>query len=423
MKKLFAFLISLIWTIFVNGQELKINFELLQRDLIARTQPRLDLNENPCAVIRVSAANTEDFDFEGNVIGEVIYSPGEALVYMPQGSKRLKIKSNEYGVIEYAFPEKIEKQAVYRLVLVPLKKDPYSSEAIEEANKVINRYWEVTGLKSMLDNDVLSSYNVKHEIRIISDNDTLIYETQTSLDVLSQKMFVKEYGQACGRDGDKYWAGLVGEAVRLTDKEEPLKRNKLTRMLQLPLSKVKDVYESKRKPFGLDLFEVESSSWVYTIGENKQEDGKRYIGIYKRNRTTDIANKVIYIDVETGLIYQIVDYSNNSLIEFLEYKQFEDKLLCSEIKQTKDGAEMYISMMEVSIGVPVDKSLLNAKMVTKASDFSEAQKNRKKRILGSFVEGLTMGIVSHQEKAYKWSEIIASFSKGVSLVNDLNEVH
>jgi hypothetical protein len=42
--------------------------------------------------------------------------------------------------------------------------------------------------------------------------------------------------------------------------------------------------------------------------------------------------------------------------------------------------------------------------------------------MGSFVEGLTMGIVSHQEKANKWASIIASFSTGACLVKDLNGI-
>ena len=421
MKRLIGCLM-LLCAHFIQAQEVKIKFEQLQRDLIARTQPRLDLNDNPCAVIRVSAANTNEFDFEGNIVGEVIYNRGEALIYITQGSKRMKIRSNEYGVIEYEFPEEIVKQSAYRLEIIPLKKDPFSTEAIEEANKVINRYWEITGLKSYLGNKMLPSYNVKNEVKIICKGESITYETQTCMDLSSEKMFVKEYGQACGRSGDKYWAGLVGETVRVTEKEEPLKRNKITKKLQLPQSKIKEVYESKHKPFGLDLFDIENSSWVYTIGENKQENGKRYIGIYKRNRNTGIATKVIYIDAESGLIHQIVDHSQNNLIEFLKYQQFEDKLLCSEIKQTKNDIEMYVSIKEVGFGISFDNSLLNNKVITKASDFPEAKTNRKKRLMGSFVEGLTMGIVSHQEKANKWASIIASFSTGACLVKDLNGI-
>ena len=48
MKRLIGCLM-LLCAHFIQAQEVKIKFEQLQRDLIARTQPRLDLNDNPCA--------------------------------------------------------------------------------------------------------------------------------------------------------------------------------------------------------------------------------------------------------------------------------------------------------------------------------------------------------------------------------------
>lgn len=100
------------------AQELQIEpLEKLERDLYARTHERLDLNEVPCAVIRVSVANAKDFTFEGNIIGDVIYHPGEALVYMTKGSRNVTIKSEKFGAMKYAFPERLEKQVVYRLKL------------------------------------------------------------------------------------------------------------------------------------------------------------------------------------------------------------------------------------------------------------------------------------------------------------------
>ena len=235
---------------------------------------------------------------------------------------------------------------------------------------------------------------------------------------------MKEWGQACGRDDDKFWVGLLGEGVRLTDKEEPLKRNKITRMLQLPIVKVQQVYDKMQKPFGLDLFDVENSSWIYTIGENKLENGKRYIGLYKRNRTNELVTKMVLVDAETGLIYKIVDYSDNSMVEFLEYQSVDDKLICSKVKKIKEDLEMLVSIKDVKIGAPFDESLLKKTAIIKASDHSDAKKSRKRRAMGSFVEGLTMGIVSHQEKGNKWYDIVSSVLKDKpSLVNNLNELH
>lgn len=102
---------------FLYGQELVPTFKMMEKDLLARTQPRLDLNEVPCAIVRVSAADIDTYTFEGNIIGDVIYQSGEALVYMTKGSRNITIKSNKFGMIRYEFGIKLEKQVVYKLDL------------------------------------------------------------------------------------------------------------------------------------------------------------------------------------------------------------------------------------------------------------------------------------------------------------------
>lgn len=110
-----AFILGLTQSL--NAQELKAEFKKLERDLIARTHPRFDLNEEPCAVIRVSAANIESYTFEGNIIGDVMYESGEALVYITEGSRNITVKSNKFGMMKIDFPEKLEKQVTYKLEL------------------------------------------------------------------------------------------------------------------------------------------------------------------------------------------------------------------------------------------------------------------------------------------------------------------
>lgn len=101
----------------LNAQDLKANFKKAQDDLIARTHERLDLNEEPCAVVRVSAANIYTYSFEGNIIGDVVYEAGEALVYMSEGSRYITIKSNQFGMMTVDFPYKLEKRMAYKLDL------------------------------------------------------------------------------------------------------------------------------------------------------------------------------------------------------------------------------------------------------------------------------------------------------------------
>ena len=121
MKNQRIFLLGFILLLcagFAQAQELKVSaFQRMDRDLLARTQERLDLNDVPCAIVRVSVANAKNYTFEGNVIGDVIYKPGEALVYMSEGSRNITIKSDEFGSLKYEFTQKLEKQVVYKLSL------------------------------------------------------------------------------------------------------------------------------------------------------------------------------------------------------------------------------------------------------------------------------------------------------------------
>lgn len=107
----------LLLSTLLQAQELVPSFRTLEKDLLARTQPRLDLNDVPCAIVRVSAAHIETYTFEGNIVGDVIYQSGEALVYMTKGSRNITIKSNDFGMLKFEFPEKLEKQVVYKLDL------------------------------------------------------------------------------------------------------------------------------------------------------------------------------------------------------------------------------------------------------------------------------------------------------------------
>ena len=102
----------------LHAQELKVSaFQRMDRDLLARTQERLDLNEVPCAIVRVSIPDAKSYTFEGNVIGDVIYKPGEAIVYMTHGSRNITIKSDKFGSMKYEFTQKLEKRVVYKLAL------------------------------------------------------------------------------------------------------------------------------------------------------------------------------------------------------------------------------------------------------------------------------------------------------------------
>lgn len=118
VMKMCSFMVLCMGVMTMNAQEIKVkSFQKLDRDLFARTNPRMDLNDDPCTVIRFITPG-KGLEFEGNVVGEPLYFAGETVVYMTKGSKRVTIKHPEYGVLRYEFPEKLDRQCVYE---IPLK--------------------------------------------------------------------------------------------------------------------------------------------------------------------------------------------------------------------------------------------------------------------------------------------------------------
>ena len=138
MKKFnFIAVILLLFTITIQAQEVKPLFETLEFDLIARTKPRLDINEVPCAVLRISAADIKGYAFEGNIIGDIIIGPGEAIIYMTNNSRNITIKSDLFGVMKYEFPERLRKQVAYKLSLkVEAPEETYKEKELESVMKM-----------------------------------------------------------------------------------------------------------------------------------------------------------------------------------------------------------------------------------------------------------------------------------------------
>ena len=104
------------------AQELTVkSFKLASSDLTAKTQPRKDLNNRNCALIKVGLG-LQGVQFEGSVVGNVENKTGEYWVYMPQGNRMLKVKHANYAPVMVTFAdygvEKVESNRTYELVVV-----------------------------------------------------------------------------------------------------------------------------------------------------------------------------------------------------------------------------------------------------------------------------------------------------------------
>lgn len=121
MNKLRLFIggfLLMAYTLSGLAQDLKVtSFQMLERDILARTNKRFDVNDDPCAVVRVSVPDAKEYTFGGNIIGEVIYRPGEAIVYMAQGSTSISITSDKFGTMKYDFGLRLKEQTVYKMVM------------------------------------------------------------------------------------------------------------------------------------------------------------------------------------------------------------------------------------------------------------------------------------------------------------------
>ena len=132
MKRLILNLCCLLFVTFVYGQKLTVEkMEYSVADLSGSTGRRMDLNGQPCALLKISLA-VKDAQFEGNIIPPVEYKSGEYWVYMTEGSTMLRVKHPDYVPLMVTFADygvkKVEALKTYGLVL--LRPDNNGSNAL-----------------------------------------------------------------------------------------------------------------------------------------------------------------------------------------------------------------------------------------------------------------------------------------------------
>ena len=122
MKKSLLLLLFVFQTVVVSAQELTVkSFKLAENDISAQTQPRKDLNDRNCALVKVQFVGTIS-EVEGNVVMPLVKHGNETWVYMPQGSRQLKLLTQSYLPIMVTFAdygvEKLENNRTYVLVMI-----------------------------------------------------------------------------------------------------------------------------------------------------------------------------------------------------------------------------------------------------------------------------------------------------------------
>lgn len=201
--------------------------EYLPNDLAARTHPRPDANGVNCALIRVVVPAVKDMKFDGWVVGDYAYQPGEYQVYVPEGAKKIKFRHENYAPGEIVFSMPIESQCVYKVVLdVPDLGAIYvtqSSAMLAEGSRLfgLRKYKEARqSYESALNaDDVVKDLIPTIQSDIAQCDSCILYETYT-LGAFAKIREMKARGGGSQEDLVKYASAGI-EYLQVLNKYNP----------------------------------------------------------------------------------------------------------------------------------------------------------------------------------------------------------
>ena len=160
MKRVLFFVFGILLCLGIYSQELKVkSFSLAATDISAQTQPCKDLNNEPCALVKVQFVG-DILDVEGNVIKPLVKKGNETWAYMTHGSQQMKVLTKDYLPIMVDFSNygisQVEKNKTYVLVLT---KPVGSAESVIQQNQsLIIRYTPSTATV-LVDNKMVRGNN------------------------------------------------------------------------------------------------------------------------------------------------------------------------------------------------------------------------------------------------------------------------
>ena len=156
-KSLLLLLFFVLHVFEICAQELTVkSFKLAENDISAQTQPRKDLNDRNCALVKVQFVGVIS-EVEGNVVKPLVSHGNETWVYMPQGSRQLKLLTQSYLPVMVTFAdygvEKLESNRTYVVVITK----PISSVGQQKQTLTIS--YTPTSATVLVDNKMVRGSN------------------------------------------------------------------------------------------------------------------------------------------------------------------------------------------------------------------------------------------------------------------------
>lgn len=117
-KKLTVLTLLLITgTLSFSQKLLTNNYKELLTDISAREFEVLDINDEPCAIIKIYSG-LKNVKFDGNLgVEKVEQKEGQIWVWVPGGTRLLKISTDGFPMLPYQFPSSLKSSTVYALEL------------------------------------------------------------------------------------------------------------------------------------------------------------------------------------------------------------------------------------------------------------------------------------------------------------------
>ena len=132
------------------------SFKIASSDLTAQTQPRKDLNDRNCAVVKVQFVG-ELVNIEGNVIMPLVKRNNETWVYMPQNTRQMKVITKNYLPQMVTFAdydvEKLESNRTYVLTLLG------SSQQQAQQSQTLTIRYTPSSATVLVDNKMVKGMN------------------------------------------------------------------------------------------------------------------------------------------------------------------------------------------------------------------------------------------------------------------------
>jgi hypothetical protein len=114
-------LILLTIPVILRSQELRIeSFKPLPLDVTAREKLVLDVNGEPCALIKVKTGLSNVNFFSNLSVEKTEQHTGEYWVWVSPGSRHFKIAVSDFPIVEFQFPDEAEGNAVYSILLIAI---------------------------------------------------------------------------------------------------------------------------------------------------------------------------------------------------------------------------------------------------------------------------------------------------------------